>query len=291
MSLIRFDIWSWFNNTLIPTCQGRPHLLKSIITIIKRVLVRILRNKIREILRVHVWEPLVYGPIRLMVHMKRTASELSKSSPLFRIQPVQPKIKKSLVNIRKCVYIIRRVSPIVKWHSTYRYNQWFIWKEWRKSFTDLLIFTCVVDAPIRPMVHMERTVRELSRYSNISFCGQCTDTTNGSYGNIRARDIFRYSNISLCGQRTDTTYGSDRKSSTRALHIFSDYPNPTNTAQDKVVPPPAQLQLRLPLFVFCLHNCAHACIWFHESIIYTLSIKSTDTRWISAVYVRESWLY
>ena len=31
VGIISFDICSWFNTTLLPTCQGRPNLLKSII--------------------------------------------------------------------------------------------------------------------------------------------------------------------------------------------------------------------------------------------------------------------
>ena len=36
--------------------------------------------------------------------------------------------------------------------------------------------------------------------------------------------------------------------------------NTISTAQDKVVPPTDQLQLSLPIFVFCLCNCAHVRI-------------------------------
>ena len=153
-----------------------------------------------------------------MVQMEITAQEIFKYSSLSRIQPVQPKIQKSVVNRRNCeVHVIRKLPPIFQWDSNYGYDQWFRWKEPRKSFPDLLIYLCVLGVLIRPMVQTERTAWELSRSSNIHLCGQRTDTTYGSDGKSSAREIFRSSNISLCDQRTDTTDGSDGKSNARSF--------------------------------------------------------------------------
>ena len=62
------------------------------------------------------------------------------------------------------------------------------------------------------MFQMEGTAQDISRWSNIYFCGQRTDTTDDSDGNSSAREIFRSSNIYFCGQQTDTTDVSDGKS-------------------------------------------------------------------------------
>ena len=218
VGLIIFDIWSWFNITLLPTCQGRLNLIKNIRNIINRGSVRLISNKIRVINGLHVWDPLVDGPVRLMVQMERAVRELFKSSSLYRIQPVQPKIQQSGPNKRNCeVHAIRKVSPLVQWYLTYQYDRWFRKKEPRVRFTDLLIFPCVVDLPIRPVVQIEITGQDLSRSFNISLCGQCTNATDGLDGKSSARELFRYSNISLCGKHTDTTDVSGGKSSTAAF--------------------------------------------------------------------------
>ena len=107
MGIISFDIWSCFYTTLLPTCQGRPNLLKSIITIIKRGLIRLLRNKIRDILGVHFWANLVDGPILPMVQTEIIARDLLESSSLFQIQTLQPKIQQSVAIRRNCEVMIQ----------------------------------------------------------------------------------------------------------------------------------------------------------------------------------------
>ena len=119
MGLISFHLLSWFITTLIPICQVRPNLLKIIINIIKTDLVRILSNKSRDILGVHVWDHLVDGPIQSMVHMEIKVKELLKPSSLTWIQLVQPKIKHSVVKRRNCeVNFIRNIYPLVRWGLT-----------------------------------------------------------------------------------------------------------------------------------------------------------------------------
>ena len=65
MGLISFDIWSWLNTTILPTYQGGPNLLKSIRTIINICLVRLISNKIREILGY------MFGPLLLTDQYQR----------------------------------------------------------------------------------------------------------------------------------------------------------------------------------------------------------------------------
>ena len=52
------------------------------VLIFEKYLVIMLRNKIRDILGVHVWSPLVDVPITPIVQTKRTARELFKYSSL-----------------------------------------------------------------------------------------------------------------------------------------------------------------------------------------------------------------
>ena len=58
----------------------RPEQTK--VLIFKKYLVIILRNKIRDILGVHVWSPLVDVPITTIVQTERTVRELFKYSSL-----------------------------------------------------------------------------------------------------------------------------------------------------------------------------------------------------------------
>ena len=80
MGLISFDIWSWFDTTFLPTFQVSTNILDSIRTINNRGSVRLLRKNSRDILGLHVWAPLVDGPIRPMVQMEITAREIFKYS-------------------------------------------------------------------------------------------------------------------------------------------------------------------------------------------------------------------
>ena len=68
--LVIFDVWSCFNTTFLLACQVSLNLLKSIRTIIKRCLVRLISNRIRDILGVHVWALLVDGTIQPMIPME-----------------------------------------------------------------------------------------------------------------------------------------------------------------------------------------------------------------------------
>ena len=146
--------------------------------------------------------------------MEITAWDIFKYFSHYRIQPVQTKMQKSVVNRRNCeVHVIRNVSTLVQWDMTYLYYQWFRWKEPRVRFPYILVFYCVVNVPIWPMVQMEITAWELSVSSNIYLCGQRTNTTDGSDGNISAQELFRSCNISLCGKHTDKNDGQDGKSS------------------------------------------------------------------------------
>ena len=78
------------------TCTCRPsmwnvdmcRLEQTKVLIFEKYLVIILRNKIRDILAVHVWYPLVDSPLKPIVQKERTAGELFKYSSLSRIQPV-----------------------------------------------------------------------------------------------------------------------------------------------------------------------------------------------------------
>ena len=98
---------------------------------------------------VHFWDPLVDGPIRLMVQIEIIARDIFRSSSLYQIQPVQPNIQQSVVNISNSdLHVIIKVSPLVQWSLT-----WNI---------------CVINVPILLMVQMEINARELSRSSSLS---------------------------------------------------------------------------------------------------------------------------
>ena len=95
MGLVTFYIWSWFNTTLLPTCQGKLNLLNIIIFFLqtgwsreiiwlkcKINLVRLVRNSSKDVLGVRVRAHPVDGTIWPMVQTERTTRELFWSSPL-----------------------------------------------------------------------------------------------------------------------------------------------------------------------------------------------------------------
>ena len=206
VGLISFDSWSWFETTLCSTFQVRKNLLKRIITIIKRGSVRPSINNISDILGLHVWSLLVYGPIWPIFQMERTAQWVFKYYSLYQIQPVQPKIQK-ICNKKKdlwctchnkgipsCSMIFKLpVRPMAQMDGN------------AQAISISSIIPCVVEVQIWPMVQKERTVQELSRYSHIFLCGKHTDTTYGSYGKSSMQELFRSSYMYLCGKHTNTT--------------------------------------------------------------------------------------
>ena len=88
--LVQLTVVEFRGKCSASTCTCRPsmwnvdmcRLEQTKVLIFEKYLVIMLRNKIRDILVVHVWSPLVDAPITPIVQTERTARELFKYSSL-----------------------------------------------------------------------------------------------------------------------------------------------------------------------------------------------------------------